>query len=268
MASPAYWKLSPGFLHPLKGGKHAPFLAYYERIHTYEEWVTLGFEIGLDKQGRITQKKGKTLHHFSRVWGRGATEQEAIDTGTRHVTHFYPMLDYVRLGVPFDDFVSHPQHYRDFCLASLEEEQGRIDVAIDGFRNALEAAPDEVRYAERFYQLRVECGDVSAPAQELDYFANEVSSMIHSERVYAWTKLLLSNKQHAAAAGILRRTAQLLEDKVAGRLPKGRYSGEEASFVAYKRDQFRKKLASWAGSTKYAPLMAEIERQGGLPSIP
>jgi len=171
----------------------------------------------------------------------------------------------VRAGVPFDDFVSHPQHYRDFCLGALAHERGEDDEAMEHFRQALAADPGEVHYASKFYGLRVASGDVSAPAQELDYFANSVDSMVHSGRVDEWAKLLLKHKNYAETARLLRRVAELLEAKIAGHLPKGQYSGDSTSFVAYKRDQFRKKLASWANSTRYAPLMAEIERQGGLP---
>lgn len=266
MSRAEYWELCPeGFTHPLDGAKHAPFLSHYGRIRTFDEWVNAGFEIGRDKHGGITQRKGRSLFRFSRVWSRGAAVQEAIDTGKRHVDHFFPMLDYARAGVPFDDFVSHPQHYRDFCLGVLAQERDDVDEAIEHFRRALAAAPGEARYAERFYELRVTNGDLSAPAQELDYFANSVDSMVHSGRVDEWAKLLLKHKDYPEAARLLRRVAELLEAKIAGRLPKGQYSGDSASFAAYKRDQFRKKLASWANSTRYAPLMSEIEWQGGLP---
>lgn len=266
MNLPDYWELCPdGHTHPLGGAKHAPFLAHYGRIRTFDEWVSAGFEIGRGKDGRITQRKGRSLYGFERVWGREAPEREAIATGKRHVTHFFPMLDYVRAGVLFDEFVSHPQHYRDFCLGALAQERGEVGDAIEHFRKALAADPDEVRYAERLYGLRVAAEDAAAPAEELAYFTNEIDSMIHSGRVYAWVALLLKNKDYAEAARLVRRTAQLLEEKLAGRLPKGRYSGDSTPFVAAKRDQFRKKLASWSGSRKYAPLMAEIERQGGLP---
>jgi len=266
MNLPDHWELHPdSHTHPLGGAKHAPFLEHYGRIRTFDEWVSAGFEIGRDKQGRITQRKGRGLYRFARVWGHKPVEREAIASGKRHVPHFLPMLDYVRAGVPFDDFVAHPQHFRDFCSGVLAQERGETCEAIEYFRRALAADQGEVRYAERFYGLRVANGDVSAPAQELDYFANSVDSMVHSGRVDEWAKLLLKQKNHAEAARLLRRVAELLEAKIAGRLPQGQYSGGSTSFVTYKRDQFRKKLASWAASTRYAPLMVEVEMQGGLP---
>lgn len=255
-----YWKLSPEPMHPLGDIKHAHLLSHYGRIHTFEEWVCIGFEIGRDAQGRVTQRKGRNLYRFTRFLDRGATEREAITTGKRHVDHFFSMVEYVRVGIPFEDFVSHPDHWRDFCLGVLAQERGGVNEAIGHFRKALEASPDEVRYASKFYELRVAIGDMRAPAQELDYFANSVDAMLHSGRVDEWIKLLLKHKDYAEAARLVKRVVHLLEDKIAGRLPKGQYSGDSTSFVAHKRDQFHKKLATWAQSTRYAPLMAEIER--------
>lgn len=265
---PEFWRLVPeNFTYPLNSSEQTPFLHHYERIRTRKEWEAAGFEIDRDRLLGLSQCEKQRPFRFSRHWSPGPAEQEAISTGKRYITHFYQMLDYVRVGVPFDDFISHPQHFQDFCVASLALDDERIADAIDGFRKALTGDPSEVRYAERFFFLRVEVGEVVAPAEELVYFTNEVDSMIHTERVYAWVKLLLSHKDYTGAANILRRVAQLLEDKIAGRLPKGRYSGDSASFVAYKRDQFRKKLESWASMRKYQPLMAEVEHQGGLPAM-
>lgn len=265
MGQMEYVQLSPeGFMHPLGGAKHAPLLAHYGRIRTFEEWISAGFKLGRSKHGGVTQRSGLAMYRFHRLWTINEKEQEAIASGARYVTSALEMLDYVRAGVPFDDFVSHPQHYRAFCLGTLAQERGEINEAIEQFRQALTASPSEARYAERFYGLRVAIGDASAPAQELDYFTNSVDSMVHSGRVDEWTKLLLKKKNYVEAAQLLRRVAELLEAKIAGRLPKGQYSGDSTSFVAYKRDQFRKKLASWASSTRYAPLMTEIERQGGM----
>lgn len=261
-----YFELSPeGFTHPLNSSKHAPFLGHYGRIRTFDEWVSAGFDIGRDKLGRITQRKGRGLYRFVRVWGHETATQEAIATGKRYVFHFFPMLDYVRAGVPFDDFVSHPLHYRDFCLGALAQDRGEVNAAIEYFRQALVAEPGEVRYAEKFYELRVATGDVSAPAQELDYFANSIDSKVHSGRVDEWIKLLLKHQDYPEAARLVRRVTELLEAKIAGRLPKGQYSGDSISSVAYVRDRFRKKLASWTNSRRYAPLMSEIKCQGGLP---
>lgn len=261
-----YLELHPeGFMHPLGGAKHAPFLRHYGRIRTFEEWMDAGFKINRNKHGGVTQRSGLVMYRFHRLWTLSEKEHEAIATGKRHVTHFLTMLDYVRVGVPFDDFVSHPPHYRYFCLGALAQERGEADEALDYFRQAFAADPDEVSYASKFFGLRVASGDVSSPSQELDYFANSVDSMVHSGRVDEWIKLLLKHKHYSEAARLLCRIAELLEAKIAGRLPKGQYSGDSTSFAAYKRDQFRKKLSSWANSTRYAPLMAEIDRHGGLP---
>ncbi|QEA14257.1 tetratricopeptide repeat protein [Comamonas flocculans] len=266
MSQVEYVELSPeGFMHLLNGAKHAPFLEHYGRIRTFDEWTSAGFKITRSKHGGVTQHSGLAMYRFHRLWALDAKQQEAIASGKRHVTHFLPMLDYVRAGVPFDDFVSHPQHYRDFCLGVLAQERGEAGEALELFRQALTGNPSEARYASKFYELRVANGDMSAPAQELDYFANSVGSMVHSGRVDAWAKLLLKHKDYPEAARVLRRVAVLLEDKIAGRLPKGQYSGDTPSWAAHKRDQFRKKITSWANSTRYASLMAEIEQQGGLP---
>lgn len=251
--------------HPVEGAKHKPFLPHYERIRTLAQWRSLGFDIEVDKDGQITQRKNRHLYRFARLWDHSPSAQEAIATGKRWVTHFYPMLDYVRAGVPFDDFVSHPEHYRDFCRARLAQDANQIDDAIGWFGKALAGDPNEVRYAEFYYKLRVDTGDLLAPALELAFFANEVDSMIHTGRVFEWVKLFLKNDRTAEAAQIIRRTATLLTDKLAGCLPKGRYSGgDDTAFVAYKREQFHKKLVQWAGMRKYQPLMNEIEKQGGL----
>jgi hypothetical protein len=265
MSQPEYVELCPeGFVHPLNGAKHAPFLAHYGRIRTFEEWVNAGFKIGRSKHGGVSQRTGLAMYRFHRLWTLDEKKQEAITSGKRYVTSVLPMLDYVRAGVPFDDFVSHPQHYRDFCLGALAQERGEAGAAIELFQLALTGEPGEVRYAEKLYGLRVANGDVSAPAQELDYFANSIDSLVHSGRVDEWVKLLLKHKDYSEAARLLCRVAELLEAKIAGRLPKGQYSGDSACWAAHKRDQFRKKLASWENSTRYATLMSEIERQGGL----
>jgi len=257
--------LSPNFKYALTDTRHRPYLAHYARVRPLDQWQALGFQVAMSKTGLVEQTGGENLYEFRRMWRTVAQEQEALSTGKRVVDHFFPMLDYVRAGVPFDEFVSHPSHYRDFCLASLAMERGDVDTAITGFQQALAGDPDEVRYAERYFELRVARGDMQAPADELAYFSNEVDSMIHTGRVYEWVKLLLAGGRVTDAAAVLRKTAHLLEESIAGRLPKGRYSGGEKSYVAYKRNQFRKKLDSWAAMRKYKALMAEVESQGGLP---
>lgn len=255
------------FLVALQAPPHQKYLSFYQRVYTLRKWLDLGFGADFRKQGHWVTAVERDLYKFREVYASKPTEHEALLTGKRLVEYHGTMLDYARIGIPFDDFISHPKHFNDFCLGSLAHEKGNIAEAIQYFGQAVSAAPEEVRYGERWFELRIQVGDLSAPREELAYFAHEIDSIIHTGRVYSWVKLQLKHKDYAEAAWLLRRVAQLLEDKIAGKLPTGRYAGDRISYVIYKRDQFRKKLSSWSRSTRYAPLMREIERQGGLPPV-
>jgi len=261
-AGETYWWLSPDFGLPLNSTKHAPFIEHYERVRTATAWKNLGFAVEV-KTERPRSRKG--VYEFRRVYTLHPAEREALATGKRVVRHFYTLLDYVRVGVPFDEFVEHPASYRDFCLARIADDEGRLDDALDCYRRAFEADPAEVRFAEGFFSTRILLGDATAPSDELTYFTNDADSLVHTDRHAAWVKLLVSKAKEPEAARLLIRLAELLEAEIAGTLPRGRYSGQSPSYAAHKRDQLRRQIDKWSAMRKYFPLMREIEQLGGLP---
>lgn len=258
------FKLEPKFDVTLNTKVHMQYLPYYLQIRTYQDWVGLGFSLKLDKYGIAKQTAQKLPYEWCGLSDPDPVEVVAAKTLKRHVASPFCLLDYVRLGISYDEFVPHPEHYRYYCDGLLAAEAGAVERSIALLHKAVEADPGNAHYADKYYCFRVDAGDVSAVDEELVYSSGKASSIIHAGRYDEWIKLLLKQKLYGKAAEVTIQVSELL-DKAASGLPvNGLHPAADVPFTIYKREQFRAQICKWQNAKRYS-LMFKALNELGVP---
>ncbi|MDR0480775.1 MAG: hypothetical protein LBG66_02695 [Gallionellaceae bacterium] len=235
-------------IHNLKDARYLPL---FERVKTATAWNALGLDVHQHKTDDYC---------LDRIFRPTPGEAEALRTGKRYALHFFVLLDYFKVGVPFDEFTTHPQHWRDYCLGVVALEEGRLEDARDLLGAAVVADPGEVRYLESWFRVRFALQDDSAAEECLEAFANDMDWSL----MVGWVKLLLKRKLYGRCAAIIVQTDQLLSEIAAGTRKRHYYGQQPSSYSAYQVEQFRKWLTKLSASPRNRPLFAEIDRLAGV----
>ncbi|MFZ2986613.1 hypothetical protein [Ideonella sp.] len=242
--------------------RQARYLSLFERVNTLEGWRTAGIEVPLSRPGLLRSDAARTDYRFEVIRDPSSGEVEAFRTGKRFASHFFVLLSYVQAGVPFEEFTTHPQHWRDYCEGVLAHSSGRLDDAHASLVAALQSAPEEVRYLELWFKVRFDLTDDSAAEEAIKVFADDMDA--YAEQMMLWLKLLLKRRLYGRAAVIAVRTDVLLAELAAGKRKHRYYGHQSVGFYAHQHDKFRKQLEHWINSSRYRPLATEIEKLGGL----
>lgn len=237
----------------------------FERIKTTAAWKDAGLKVLVNKHGTLDQNAPHGEYRFVAVRRPSPGEEDAVRTGKRYVNHFFVLLDYERVGVPFDEFIAHPQHWRDYCTGVLAQGEGRLEDARLHLAAALHGNPNEVRYLEAWFQVRFDLDEESAAGEALVAFSDDMDA--YADSMVLWIKLLVKCKLHTRGAAIAIRTDQLLGELAAGTRQRRHYGPQKPSYTAYQREKFRKQLTKLTASVRNRTLADEIERFGGLPNL-
>ena len=257
-----YYVLHFSYSASLSEKKASKYLPFYERVMRSAEWERVGLKVKTDRYGIPVRPKIGSVYYFRRVISYSEAEKEAIATGRRLYVNERTLVDFARMGISFDEFVSHPFHMENYALAVLAWEASDLVLATELFKAAINDSPENVTYKQKYFAVRLENDDLTAISEELNFFSRDIDSLIHSGRFDEWLKKLFIYKQYSFAANLVLKVDGLFGQVLAGELAKGYYGTQSPDFVSHKRDQFREKVKKLCNSSRYSPFKNALEDVG------
>lgn len=218
-------------------------LQYVDTIRKASEWRQLGFIVNVSEYGN-PERSDALDYRFFLANERDPAVQEAITTGKRAVTHPLPVFEYFRIGVNLSEFVKLPPDVPLYCCARKHYEQRELAEALPLLEQACSLNPDEVRYREILYPLRLELGDMKSIADELEYFKGDIDSMVHTGRTKEWLRILRESGDHATRDRIIVEVEAAFVALRAGQSSVRRYGVQRAEWYQSSHEKFRKLAAA------------------------
>jgi hypothetical protein len=234
-------------------------LRYADTVRRASDWRTLAFTVNVNEYGN-PERSEALAYRFFVASERDHDVKEAIATGKRAVIHPLPVYEYFRLGCALSEFVSLPADVPLYCRARSHFERGELLEALPLLEQACSVNPDEVRYREILFPLRLALGDLKAIPEELTYFHGDIDSMVHTGRVKEWLRLLKESGDLAARANVIVEVEAAFAALCSGQSALRRYGAQRLDWYQRSHDQFRQlaaassnqklKRRSGAGQTK------------------
>lgn len=257
-----YYVLHFSYSMSLSDKKVSKYLPFYERVMRPAEWESVGLKVKTDRYGIPVRPKISSGYYFRRVTSYSEAEREAIATGKRLYVNETTLVDFARMDIPFDEFVSHPYHMENYALAVLAWDASDLELATELFKAAIKDSPENVTYMRGYFAVRLENDDLTVINEELTFFSRDIDSLIHSGRFDEWLKKLFIYKQYSFAVNLVLKVDGLFGQVLAGELAKGYYGTQSPDFVSHKRDQFREKVKKLCNSSRYSPFKNALEDVG------
>jgi hypothetical protein len=164
-------------------------------------------------------------------------ELAALTTNKRAIYTYNEVDAFLSIGGSRDELVELPEHIWIYHEAAEALRADDLMKAGDYFGRAVLLAPAEVRYRERWYDVRIEVGDLSALPELLNYFKDDVDSVVHNDLAYRSLKLLLRKCGIEQAQQFYLTLKEGLERQTLSK-PAGRiYSGWSPDFINAKSQQ-------------------------------
>lgn len=251
---------------PPYGGASEQYISLLDTIRAKSEWERiLESEIESDT-GRYELKDAgskEEQYRFVRVVRPDESEEEAIRTGKKHVTNPKNVARYVlNHGLGFDSFIELDEHVKLYCEARQFQKQGETRKAIKSAQAAVEIEPDDNTYNDLLFQLRLDAGDTSAVDDAVEYYSNDMDSMVHSGRVAKWINALLSHGEYSRAANLISRTEELINDLIEGRRESRRFSSQRKSFYRSRKRKFTDSITDYIGFKSINQIESNHEPSG------
>lgn len=249
-------------LKPCGAARDVPkeLLPYLDTVRRTSVWRALGLPVKLDEYGYPSHDyppRGRlgTCRFFTALESDSLIA-EAIRTGKRAVRHPLAVFDYVLAGCDLSEFPNLPEDVKAYCQGNLLRVNGELEKALPLLEQACSLNPDEVRYREVYYPLRLVLGDLSSIQDELAYFERDMDSIVHAGRFDAWIKALIAAQEYSTARQIISLVDMALSRLVEGSMTPRFYCQQKGDWYAYKRVQFRKK------AEKFMLRIQKLEEKG------
>ncbi len=239
-------------------------LPYLDTVRRASTWKALGFPVKLDDYGYPLRGISKA-HDFSLARESDPIIADAIRTEKKAVRHPLPVFEYVLAGCDLSEFVDLPEDVKTYCQGNLLRVNGKPEHALPFLERACHLNPDEVRYREVFYPLRLALGDLSSIQDEFTYFERDMDSIIHTGRFEEWMKALIAAKDYSSAIQLISQVDAALSRLADGSTTARFYTAQKPDGYAYKREQFVKKAEKFLSriqklEEKAARLIAPIRK--------
>ena len=233
-------------LLPMRNVEDAPkeLLPYLATVRKASEWERLGFKVNLNEYG-LPVRGGGDDYEFSVARERDEVVADAIKTGKKAVRHPLAVFEYVRAGCSLGDFANLPEDVAEYCKGNTLRLAGALEEALSHLHKAVTLNPNEVRYFEVYFPLRLQLGDLSAIHEELQYYEYDMDSAVHSGRFDEWLKMLMKAQEYELAKTVITATELALRDLVSGRITARLYGAQKSSWYEYKLEQFQKKAQKY-----------------------
>lgn len=243
-------------LRPARGVEDTPkeLLPYLATVRKASEWERLGFKVNLNEYG-LPVRGGGNDYEFSVARERDEVVADAIKTGKKAIRHPLAVFEYVRVGCSLSDFANLPEDVAEYCTGNTLRLAGDLEGALPHLHKAVTLNPNEVRYFEVYFPLRLQLGDMSAIREELEHYKNDMDSAVHSGRFDEWIKVLIKAQEYEVAKTVISATESALRDLVNGRTTARLYGAQKSSWYEYKLEQFQKK------ANKYLERIGKLENK-------
>lgn len=157
------------------------------------------------------------------------------------MNHPLTVFEYVLAGSNLSEFAGLPEDVKAYCEGNLLRINGNPKEALPLLEKAISLNPDEVRYREIYYPLRLALGDLSSIEDELTCFQNDMDSVIHTGRFEEWIKTLISVGEYRRAEQVITKVDAAISRLADGTTTARFYGLQKPEWYAYKREQFIKK---------------------------
>ena len=241
-------------LHPARRVEDASdeLLPYLATVRKTSEWARLGFKVNLNEYGRPVREDTKE-YRFSVARERDETVADAIRTGKKAVRHPLTVFQYVQAGCSLNEFANLPEDVAEYCMGNTLRLAGNLAEALPHLQKAITLNPNEVRYFEIYFPLRLHLGDLSAIPEELQHYKNDMDSAIHTGRFDEWIKLLINAQEYELARNIISATESALYDLIKGHVSVRLYGAQKLNWYEHKLHQFNKR------SQRYIEKIGKLE---------
>lgn len=216
-----------------------------DTIRKESAWEKLGFKIKKDRYGNCKpiRRKGQSFG-WKIVVSANDIERKALETGKKCSKYPTDILLLIRQGCTYEDFVFVDEDVMAYCEAYKRHEQKQYEDALQHVKRAFELKPDETLYVNLLFEIRLKLGDKSAIDDEINYYIDDMDSMVHKGRAYQWIKFLVGQRDFNKASEVINTVISALDDLALGRKENRRYGKQNSNWYRYKKDQFNKKIAS------------------------
>lgn len=225
---------------PLYRSTPARFLAQIGYIRKASEWRALGFAVEVHGLNVRPIVEDGLWFGFRRIgeWAKPIHVQAQLSN--KRALHTYAEVDaFLMLGGRRDELLDLPEHIWAYNRAAQAEREGNLAEAIREITAAVGLDPEEVRYRECLYDWRLRARDVSAIADLMRFFENDVDSIVHSGLALSALRLA-KEAQGVDAAESMYRALQDGLARMIGRPKVGRYSAQSPDFIAAKAEALAK----------------------------
>lgn len=234
-------------------------LPFFDTVKRLSTWAAMGFSVKLDQYGYPLRGTSKT-HEFSVARESDPIISEAIRTGKKALRHPLPVFDCVLAGCELSEFVDLPDDVIAYCQGNLYRVNGKPEEALPLLAKACQLNPDEVRYREVYYPLRLALGDLTYIQEEIEYFARDMDSVVHTGRFEEWVKALIAAKDYSSARQIISQVDIGLSRLASGSVTARFYTAQKPDWYRYKREQFAKK------AEKFLSRIQKLEEKASRPT--
>lgn len=243
-------------LRPSRMVRDAPkeLLPYLEIVRKASEWLKLGFKVELNDFGRPVRVK-KSDFYFSSVRENDEVIVDAIKTGKKALRHPLPVFEYFQVRCSLSEFANLPKDVEEYCLGNSLRLEGKLQEALSHLHQAVTLNPQQVRYFEVYFPLRISLGDLSAISEELLHYKNDMDSAVHSGRFDDWMKTLIKAEEFELVRVTISATESALQDLVNDRVSARLYGKQKNTWYENKLTQFYKK------SEKYLMKIEKLENK-------
>jgi hypothetical protein len=247
----------------LNSPKGQRFIPHIYRFKTKEQWEADGFELVLNEYGHPVRDDERDIdYRFHTLIRMKPLHEKAIAAGKRFCESPESVAACFMAGVPLDEFFELPEHVENYCYARQAQESGDLVKADIHFTAAVNGNPTDIGYRRHFYQTRLKVHGVKVIPDEVNFFSNDMDSMLHSERVDEWLKALLAIKAYRNAAKLIVHVEKLLTELIDGKRGKSIYGKSSIEYLEFKKTKFIEKIGKWAKSPRYAPLVVQLQSVG------
>ncbi len=219
------------------------FLPLIDTIRKESDWRRIFPKIKKDKNNNYNPiyKNGLCFGFYAHI-SVDEVEIKAIGTGkkfTQYPSSVYPLI---AQGCCYDDFASLSPDVISYCEAIIQLNNKEFVKALKEIKRAFELKPSQLLYASLYFEIRLELKDESSIDEELQYFENDIDSLVHTDRVYKLIRFYTRQKKNDKALNLINKINQLLDDLINGRKQNKIFGAQKSDWYVYKKEQFNKRI--------------------------